>query len=114
MFAIIESGGKQYRVSPGSRLTVERLRDDPGSAIAFERVLMISDGDRLTIGKPVVEGARVVGHVLEHARGQKIIVFKYKAKSNYRRKSGHRQELTRVRIAEIVPDQTESMVKPAQ
>lgn len=102
MFAVIETGGKQYRVAPGTAVAVERLAAEPGASVEFDRVLMIGDEGQVVVGNPVVADAKVVAHVIEHKRGDKITVFKYKAKSNYRRKTGHRQALTRVRVAEIV------------
>ncbi|MEA2639757.1 MAG: large subunit ribosomal protein [Chloroflexota bacterium] len=102
MFAIIETGGKQYKVAPGTRVSIERLPGEPGSTLEFDRVLMIGDETGTKLGTPIVEGAKVVAHVLEQGRGEKLIVFKYKSKSNYRRKTGHRQNLTRIRVAEIV------------
>jgi len=102
MFAIIESGGKQYRVAPGAALEVERLGSEPGATVEFDRVLLIGDDGAVQVGSPTVAGAKVLAHVLDHDRGEKVIVFKYKAKSNYRRRTGHRQALTRVRITEIV------------
>jgi len=102
MFAIIESGGKQYRVAPGAALEVERLGSEPGATVEFDRVLLIGDDGEVQVGSPTVAGAKVLAHVLDHGRGEKVLVFKYKAKSNYRRRTGHRQELTRVRITEIV------------
>ena len=84
------------------RLAVERLPLEPGAAVTFDRVLMVGDESGTQLGNPIVDGAKVVAHVLEHGRGEKIIVFKYKSKSNYRRKTGHRQNLTRVRVAEIL------------
>lgn len=102
MFAIIETGGKQYRVAPGEALAVEKLPSEPGATVEFDRVLMISNEGDVRIGSPAISGAKVVAHVLEQGRGKKITVFKYKAKSNYRRKTGHRQALTRLRVTEIV------------
>lgn len=102
MFAIIESGGKQYRAVPGAALEVERLGSEPGATVEFDRVLLIGDDGEVQVGSPTVAGAKVLAHVLDHDRGEKVIVFKYKAKSNYRRRTGHRQALTRVRITEIV------------
>ena len=102
MFAIIETGGKQYKVVPGSALSVERLAGEPGEMVEFERVLMIENDGQVSVGNPLVTGARVRAHVLEQARSKKVIVFRYKAKSNYRRRNGHRQQVTRLRVAEIV------------
>jgi large subunit ribosomal protein L21 len=102
MFAVIETGGKQYKVAPGTAVSVERLTAEPGATVEFDRVLMIGDDGNVEVGNPIVADAKVVAHVLEQKRGDKLTVFKYKAKSNYRRKTGHRQALTRVRVAEIV------------
>lgn len=101
MYAVVTTGGKQYRVEPGSELEVERLSGDAGSSVTFDRVLLIGDGEAVTIGTPIVEGATVSGTVLGEALGPKLIVFKFKQKATYRRKNGHRQHLTRVRIDEI-------------
>jgi large subunit ribosomal protein L21 len=104
MFAIVETGGKQYKVTPGLALNVERLTEEPGATVELDRVLMIGDeGGDVKVGNPFIGGAKVTAHVLEHGRAKKIIVFKYKAKSNYRRRTGHRQELTRLRITDILP-----------
>lgn len=102
MYAIVESGGKQYRVEPGAVLALERLPGDVGSRIELDHVLLVADGERVQVGKPLVAGARVVSTIVAHDRGAKIDVFKFKKRKKYRRKTGHRQELTRVRIAEIL------------
>jgi large subunit ribosomal protein L21 len=102
VYAIIESGGKQYRVEPGAVLALEHLPGEPGSRLELDRVLLVSDGTSVTVGHPTVAGARVVSEILAQTRGEKIDVFKFKKRKKYRRKTGHRQELTRVRIAEIV------------
>src|SRR5262252_6576498 len=106
MYAIVETGGKQYRVKPGDTIAVERLSGEPGEVLDLGRVLLIAgNGDASTrIGSPGVEGAVVRAEVVEHARGEKIIVFRYKSKVRYRRKTGHRQSLTRVRITDILVD----------
>lgn len=101
MYAVVSSGGKQYRVEAGSELTLERLSDEAGSTITFDRVLLVGDGEDVTIGTPTVQGASVNGTVLGEVLGPKLIVFKFKQKATYRRKNGHRQHLTRVRIDEI-------------
>jgi large subunit ribosomal protein L21 len=101
MYAVVETGGKQYRVQPGDTLDVELLDAEQGSTIKLGRVLMLGgDGDAV-IGQPVVPGARVLAEVVGQVKGDKIIVFKYKSKVRYRRKTGHRQKFTRVRITEI-------------
>ena len=99
MYAIIATGGKQYRVSEGDTIYVEKLEAQPESEVSFP-VLLIS-GDTLRAGTPEIEGASVTGKVIRHGRGQKIIVYKYKAKKNYRRKQGHRQAFTQVEITAI-------------
>jgi large subunit ribosomal protein L21 len=101
MYAVVSSGGKQYRVEAGSELVIERPGADTGSTITFDRVLLVGDGEAVTIGTPTVEGASVSGTVLGEVLGPKLIVFKFKQKATYRRKNGHRQHLTRVRIDEI-------------
>jgi len=103
MYAVVATGGKQYRVEAGTTLEVERLAGEPGASVTFDRVLMIADGDAVTIGTPVVTGASVVGTVLGDARGPKLVIFKFKQKVKYRRRTGHRQSLTRVRIDAIHP-----------
>ena len=99
MFAIIQSGGKQYRVAEGDIIRLEKLTAEPGDSVDFE-VMMVA-GDDIKVGQPLVEGARVKAEVLEHGRGDKLYVYKFKAKSNYRRKIGHRQNFTAVKITEI-------------
>ena len=102
VYAIIESGGKQYRVEPGAVLALERLPGEKGSRVELDRVLLVSDGSSLKVGHPTVSGARVVSEIVAQTRGDKIDVFKFKKRKKYRRKTGHRQEQTTVRIAEIV------------
>lgn len=101
MYAIIETGGKQYRVSPGDVIEVERLESDPGSEIVLDRVLAVGEGEAIRVGTPAVEGARVAARVLGHGRGRKIRGFKYKPKVNYRKRFGHRQPFTRLRIESV-------------
>lgn len=100
-YAVIVTGGKQYRVSEGDKITVERLPDEAGSDITIDRVLLIGGNGSTKIGTPVVEGASVTATVTEHKRGPKIEVFKYKAKKRYRRHTGHRQEQTCLTITGI-------------
>ena len=101
MYAIIETGGKQYRAEEGKVLRVEKLSGQKGEAVVFEQVLLFNDGEEVRLGKPYVAGCRVEGKVLHQGRARKIIVFKYKAKKNYRRKQGHRQPFTEVLINKI-------------
>lgn len=102
MYAVVQTGGKQYKVAVGQTLDIERLPAEKGSTIELDKVLMISDEDNITIGKPVIDGAKVLATVVGERRGEKIIVFKYKPKVRYRKKIGHRQYYTRVAIKEIV------------
>lgn len=101
MYAVIETGGKQYRVELGSELAVERLDAAPGATVEFQRVLLVADGDAAQIGTPVVADALVTGEVIRQDRGEKVIVFKYRPKARHRAKKGHRQEQTLVRVADI-------------
>ena len=101
MYAIVASGGRQYRVEPGQRLDVEKLPAEAGTEIALDQVLLIGDGDTITVGQPTVSGARVLADVVGEVKGRKIIVFKYKNKVRYRRKTGHRQRYLRLQIKEI-------------
>lgn len=101
MFAIVRTGGKQYRVAPGQTVTVERLPEEVGRQIELNEVLLVSAEDGVRFGSPTVEGARVRARVLAHSRGPKIDVFKYKPKKRYRRLSGHRQEQTHLLIEAI-------------
>ncbi len=102
MYAVIESGGKQYKVSNGTVIDVEKLPVEAGKEIEIDRVLMVVNGDQVRLGKPFVEGAKVKALVQGHFKGPKIIVFKYKPKKRYRRKKGHRQIYTRLLIREII------------
>ena len=101
MYAVIESGGKQYRVELGSEIQVDRLDVQPGDSITLDRVLLVADGDATAVGRPVVDGASVSAEVLRQERGDKVIVFKYKPKARTRVKKGARADLTRLRIADI-------------
>ena len=101
MYAIIETGGKQYKVQEGDVLFVEKLSAGEGEQVTFDRVIAIGKEDGLVAGTPVVEGAVVSAKVEKHVKGQKIIVFKYKPKKNYRRKQGHRQPYTKIVIDKI-------------
>jgi large subunit ribosomal protein L21 len=101
MYAVVSSGGKQYRVEAGSELIVERIAGEPGASVTFDRVLLIGDGDDVTVGTPTVSGASVSGTLLREELGPKLVIFKFKQKVKYRRRTGHRQHLVRVRIDEI-------------
>src|SRR5438128_12357967 len=116
MYAIVETGGKQYRVKPGDTIAVERIAGEPGEVLDLGRVLLVAgNGDAAArIGSPGVEGAVVRAEVVEHARGEKIVVFRYKSKVRYRRKTGHRQALTRLRITDILLDGHSTATAPSQ
>src|ERR1700682_1526259 len=111
MYAIVETGGKQYRVKPGDTVAVEKLSGEPGEILDLDRVLLIAgSGEGETrVGSPGVTGAVVRAEVLAHFRGEKIIIFRYKSKVRYRRKTGHRQSLTRLRITDILLDGASSL-----
>ena len=98
MYAVVNSGGKQYKVQQGQVLRVEKIPGDVGSPVTFERVLMFSDGENVSIGQPELDNIAVEGHIVEQGKAKKIIVFKYKKRKRYRRKKGHRQEFTAVLI----------------
>ena len=102
MFAVIKTGGKQYRVSPGDLVEVERFPAERGATVELGEVLLTSAGGAVRIGTPIVAGARVTAKVVEHTRGKKILVFKMKRRKNERRKRGHRQHTTTLRVLEIV------------
>lgn len=102
MYAVVETGGKQYRVTVGQTIEVEKLPFAVGEKVELDKVLLVADGDEVKVGQPIVKGAKVLATVVEHGKGKKIIVFKYKPKERYRRKKGHRQAYTRLRIEKIV------------
>jgi len=102
MYAVIETGGKQYRVSEGDAISVEKLPYEVGEEIEFERVLLVSDKKGVTVGQPIITGAKVVAKVEAEELGRKILVWKYRPKQRYRRRQGHRQTYTRLRIEKIV------------
>ena len=101
MYAIIETGGKQYRVEKGMRLGVEKLEGEPGDSLVFDRVLLLGGDDETRIGTPLIEGARVSATILEQAKDPKVVVFKMKRRKKHRVRRGHRQEKTLVEITEI-------------
>lgn len=102
MYAVIETGGKQYRVQEGDVVFVEKLNASEGDLVSFDNVLVFSNDDEFKVGKPFVEGAKVEATVLSQGKDKKIVVFKYKAKKNYSKKQGHRQPHTKVKIEKIV------------
>lgn len=101
MFAVIETGGKQYKVSHGDKVKIEKLPVEAGAKFVFDKVLLVSDGDNLKLGTPYIEGAKVEANILRQARDRKKIVFKYHAKTRYRKKKGHRQHFTEAEIIKI-------------
>ncbi len=101
MHAIIVTGGKQYKVTEGDVLYIEKLNAEAGEEITFDKVLAVLDGDNATFGTPVVEGASVTANVVKNGKGKKVLVFKYKPKKNYRRRQGHRQPYTKVEITKV-------------
>ena len=101
MHAIIETGGKQYKVTEGDTLFIEKLEAEAGQAITFDKVLAILDGDKATFGAPVVEGASVAATVVKNGKGKKVRIFKYSPKKGYRKRQGHRQPYTKVQIGAI-------------
>lgn len=101
MYAVIETGGKQYRVSAGNRIRVEKCDAEVGSVVSIDKVLMLGRDDAPVVGTPYVEGATVLAKVLEHGKEDKVIVFKYRRKKNYRRFRGHRQQYTELSVESI-------------
>ncbi len=101
MFAIIKTGGKQYRVTKGAKIKIEQLSEKEGNDITFNEVLLLSNGENINIGAPVIEGASVNAKILSHGKNDKIIIFKMKAKKRYQKKQGHRQRYTEVEITDI-------------
>lgn len=101
MYAVIETGGKQYRVQEGDVITVEKLDAAAGDAVKLDKVLILSDGDTVKVGTPYLEGAAVAASVVENGKGKKVIIFKYKSKKDYRKKQGHRQPYTMLKIESL-------------
>lgn len=101
MYAVIQTGGKQYKVTEGEVLRVEKLAGQAGDKVTIDQVLMIKDDNGVRIGSPIVQDARVTAEVMEQGRGKKIVVYKYKRRKNYRRKQGHRQAFTKIKIEKI-------------
>ena len=101
MYAVIKTGGKQYRVAAGDVLRIERLDGEVGQTIAFDQVMMVGGDGEPRVGTPVIDGAQVTAELLDQIKGDKVIVFKKKRRKNYRRKKGHRQDLTVLRVREI-------------
>jgi len=101
MYAVIKAGGKQYRVNPGDEVKVERLEGEVGDSISFDQVLLTSDGENVRVGKPFLEDTKVTGRITRQGKNRKVVVFKYKRRKGYRKKVGHRQQFTQVKIEDI-------------
>ncbi len=101
MYAIIQTGGKQYKVSPGDEIKVEKINEDPGTEITLDKILAISTDEGLEVGRPYLEDKKVKAKVMRHGKNKKIIVFKFKRRKNYKRKKGHRQLYSIIKIEEI-------------
>ncbi len=114
MYAIIESCGKQYKVSEGEVVFFEKLDTEVEKKVTFEKVILVSDGEKIEVGNPYVKGIKVEGKVVAHGKGKKIIVYKYKAKKNYRRTQGHRQPYTKVEITSIKKQASKETTKKAE
>jgi large subunit ribosomal protein L21 len=104
MLAVIRTGGKQYLVSPGQKIKIEKIVKKESSEIAFNEVLLLEKGKKVEIGNPLVKGAKVIGKIIRHGKGKKIIIFKYRAKTRYKKKAGHRQPFTEVEITKIATE----------
>jgi large subunit ribosomal protein L21 len=101
MYAIVKTGGKQYKIHEGDIIRIEKIDGNIGNPISFDQVLMFSDGENTSIGQPILDNVTVKGHIVEQGKGNKIIVFKYKRRKRYRRKQGHRQQFTAIKIDQI-------------
>ncbi|WP_352420113.1 50S ribosomal protein L21 [Proteiniborus sp.] len=101
MYAVIETGGKQYRVQEGDTIFIEKVAGNEGESLNFDKVLLVSNGEEVKLGKPYVDGVSVQGNIVEHGKARKIVVFKFKRKKDYRKKQGHRQPYTKVKIEKI-------------
>lgn len=110
MYAVIKTGGKQYRVTPGEKLKVEKIDSDVGSDITLDQVLVLADGENVTIGAPLIAGAAVKATVVSHGRGDKVMIFKFRRRKHYRKTQGHRQSYTEIQIGDFAS----SSAKPAK
>lgn len=102
MYAVIKTGGKQYKVATGEKLSIESLEAEAGKTVSFDEVLLVANGDKITVGAPMVKGASVKAEVLAHGRGDKIRIIKHRRRKHYHKEQGHRQNFTQVKITEIV------------
>jgi large subunit ribosomal protein L21 len=101
MYAVIKTGGKQYRVNAGERIKVEKLVAEVGDTVTLDQILMVSDGEKTTIGSPIIKGATVKATVVSHGRGDKVMIFKFRRRKHYRKTQGHRQSFTEIKIEAI-------------
>lgn len=101
MYAIVECGGKQFKVAPGDTVYVEKLNSGVGDSVSLDKVFLVSNEGNVRVGAPTLDGAKVLAKVVEHGRGKKVVVFKYKSKKNYHKKQGHRQAYTKIQIESI-------------
>ena len=101
MYAVIKTGGKQVRVDKGATVLVEKIEGDAGKKVEFDQVLLVADGEEVSLGKPVLAGAKVTGEIIAQEKGPKLVVFKFRRRKNYRRKTGHRQKYTSIKITGI-------------
>lgn len=101
MYAVIATGGKQYRVQPGSVLRVEKLEAEPGASVEFDQVLLLGDGEKITVGTPLVQGGKVLATVESHGKGKKVDIVKFRRRKHYMRHKGHRQMYTQVKVTDI-------------
>lgn len=114
MYAVIKTGGKQYKVAAGDKLKVEKLVGDVGSKVVIDKVLLIADGENTTIGAPLVAGAKVNATVVSHGRADKVMIFKFRRRKHYRKTQGHRQSFTEIQIGEILAAGQAAAAKPAK
>ena len=114
MYAVIEACGKQYKVTKGDVVFFEKLEAEEGKKVTFDKVVLVSDEGKIEVGAPYVKGIKVEGKVVAHGKGKKIVVFKYKAKKNYKRKQGHRQPYTKIEITDIKAGTTKTSTKKAE
>jgi large subunit ribosomal protein L21 len=106
MYAVCKTGGKQYRVAAGDTIKVEKLEGKPGDAVELAEVLLLADGENIVLGRPLIEGALIKAEILEQDRDRKVTIFKYRRRRRYRRKTGHRQPFTALRVVDIVKPTT--------
>jgi len=113
MYAVIKTGGKQYKVTAGDKLKVEKLAGEVGSKVVLDKILMLADGDAITIGSPLVAGAKVNATVVSHGRGDKVMIFKFRRRKHYRKTQGHRQSYTEILIEDVNGKGASAPVKSA-